>query len=218
MASPSRSSGTVAASRPLPSRLSTSVELRQRWIGDVRLGCGSFAAPGRPGHAVSIRADRDLLSPAMAHRVNGQVDRCQRRDASTSPSAQVQHGPSAVAEAHPTLGHRQQHLAESVGDERSPAMSAVAVCCSSASLELAVALLQLLEQPGVLDGDDGLVGERLQQRDLRAVNGRASSRMTASTPIGSPLRSSGTLDWSDAPIRAMRCRAASGYSIGIVGM
>ena len=32
--------------------------------------------------------------------------------------------------------------------------------------ELAVALLQLLEQPGVLDGDDGLVRERLQQRDL----------------------------------------------------
>ena len=28
------------------------------------------------------------------------------------------------------------------------------------------ALLQLLEQPGVLDGDDGLVRERLQQRDL----------------------------------------------------
>ena len=44
--------------------------------------------------------------------------------------------------------------------------SAVAVCCSSASRQLAVALLQLLEQPGVLDGDDGLVRERLQQRDL----------------------------------------------------
>ena len=32
--------------------------------------------------------------------------------------------------------------------------------------QLAVALLQLLEQPRVLDGDDGLVGEGLQQRDL----------------------------------------------------
>ena len=32
--------------------------------------------------------------------------------------------------------------------------------------QLARALLQLLEQAGVLDGDDGLVGERLQQRDL----------------------------------------------------
>ena len=35
-----------------------------------------------------------------------------------------------------------------------------------ALLKLGVALLQLLEQPGVLDGDDGLVRERLQQRDL----------------------------------------------------
>ena len=32
--------------------------------------------------------------------------------------------------------------------------------------KLAVALLQLLEQAGVLDGDDGLVRERLQQGDL----------------------------------------------------
>ena len=33
-------------------------------------------------------------------------------------------------------------------------------------LQLLDAVLQLLEQPGVLDGDDRLVGERLQQRDL----------------------------------------------------
>src|SRR5262249_37636960 len=32
--------------------------------------------------------------------------------------------------------------------------------------ELAVARLQLREEPDVLDGDDGLVGECLQQRDL----------------------------------------------------
>src|SRR5262249_38139777 len=32
--------------------------------------------------------------------------------------------------------------------------------------QLAVPRLQLLEQPDVLDGDDGLVGERLQQADL----------------------------------------------------
>ena len=34
--------------------------------------------------------------------------------------------------------------------------------------KLAVRLLELLEEPGVLDGDDGLVGERLQQGDLLA--------------------------------------------------
>ena len=37
--------------------------------------------------------------------------------------------------------------------------SAVAVCCCS---EFA----QLVEQPGVLDGDDGLAGEVLDQLDL----------------------------------------------------
>ena len=64
----------------------------------------------------------------------------------------------------------------SVGDEAmTRSTSAVAVCCSSASRAgRSVALLQLLEQPGVLDGDDRLVGERLQQRDLRSVNGRTS--------------------------------------------
>ena len=38
-------------------------------------------------------------------------------------------------------------------------MSAVAVCRSSASL-------RLVEQPGVLDRDHGLVGEGLQQLDM----------------------------------------------------
>src|SRR5437773_7240622 len=33
--------------------------------------------------------------------------------------------------------------------------------------QLAVARLQLLEQPHVLDRDDGLVGERAEQADLR---------------------------------------------------
>jgi hypothetical protein len=35
-----------------------------------------------------------------------------------------------------------------------------------ALLELPIAVLQLLEQPGVLDGDDRLVGESLDQLDL----------------------------------------------------
>ena len=40
-----------------------------------------------------------------------------------------------------------------------------------ARLKLGVALLKFLEQPGVLDGDDGLVRERLQQCDLRVGEG-----------------------------------------------
>ena len=61
----------------------------------------------------------------------------------------------------------------SVGDvEITRRISAVAVCCSRASVTCACAcvsavlLLQLREQPDVLDGDDGLIGERLQERDL----------------------------------------------------
>ena len=40
--------------------------------------------------------------------------------------------------------------------------SEVAVCCSSASLKFARALLLRLEQPHVLDRDHRLVGERCQ--------------------------------------------------------
>ena len=47
-----------------------------------------------------------------------------------------------------------------------PRMSLVAVCCSSAIAQLAVARLHLLEQPRVLDGDHRLVGEGLEQLDL----------------------------------------------------
>ena len=45
-------------------------------------------------------------------------------------------------------------------------ISPVAVCCSSASVSSRVPRLQLREQAHVLDGDDRLVGEGLQQRDL----------------------------------------------------
>ena len=44
--------------------------------------------------------------------------------------------------------------------------SAVAVCCSSASREIAVPRLHLLEQPHVLDGDHSLIGEGLHELDL----------------------------------------------------
>ena len=63
----------------------------------------------------------------------------------------------------------------SVGDEAiTRSTSAVAVCCSSASAQLAIAPLQLLEQPGVLDGDHGLVRERFQEGNL--LPGERSSR------------------------------------------
>ena len=65
--------------------------------------------------------------------------------------------------------------------------------CWLASASCAVRLLKLLEQPGVLDGDDGLVGERLQQRDLCAGERPASCRRDQRARRSlSPSRSSGT--------------------------
>ena len=55
----------------------------------------------------------------------------------------------------------------SVGElEMTRRISAVAVCCSSASVSVAVPGLELLEQPHVLDGDHRLVSEGLDQLDL----------------------------------------------------
>ena len=45
-------------------------------------------------------------------------------------------------------------------------ISLVAVCCSSASVSSRLLVLQLGEQPHVLDRDDRLVGEGLEERDL----------------------------------------------------
>ena len=45
-------------------------------------------------------------------------------------------------------------------------ISEVAVCCCSDFGEIVGALAQLVEQPRVLDGDDGLRGEVLHQLDL----------------------------------------------------
>ena len=49
-------------------------------------------------------------------------------------------------------------------------ISAVAVCCSSASVNSRFRASSP-EQPRVLDGDDRLVGERLEQRDLLSGEG-----------------------------------------------
>ena len=55
----------------------------------------------------------------------------------------------------------------SVGElDMTPKISLVAVCWSNDSLRSRRARLHLLEQPRVLDGDDGLVGERLQKLDV----------------------------------------------------
>ena len=63
--------------------------------------------------------------------------------------------------------------------------SDVAVCCSSELGEIVRALAQFVEQPRVLDGDDGLGGEVLHQRnllvgkrpDLLAVDGYCADQL-----------------------------------------
>src|SRR5262245_4083673 len=56
--------------------------------------------------------------------------------------------------------------------------------------EFARARLHFVEQPRVLDRDDGLVGERFGQLDL--LNGRTAARCIESRPMGTPSRRSGT--------------------------
>ena len=55
----------------------------------------------------------------------------------------------------------------------------------------AVALLQLGEQAGVLDGDHGLVGEGLDQGDLAVGEGAWLRRVAAIVPMATPSRISG---------------------------
>ena len=58
--------------------------------------------------------------------------------------------------------------------------------------QLAVALLQLLEQPSVLDGDDRLVANVSSSAICCSVNGRTSVRCSVRTPIGAPRWSMAT--------------------------
>ena len=58
--------------------------------------------------------------------------------------------------------------------------------------KLAVRLLELGEERGVLDRDDGLVGKGLQQGDLALGEGSATDRTTFMLPIPRSSRTSGT--------------------------
>ena len=61
--------------------------------------------------------------------------------------------------------------------------SAVAVCCCSASLKIARSRLYLVEQPGVLERDDGLIGECLYEFDLALSDGPVRGRLITNTPL-----------------------------------
>ena len=91
--------------------------------------------------------------------------------AGASPSNRVdERAGSALAQPHRALRPPSSNTGPMIRtSERLITLSTspVAICCSSASVEVAVPRLQLLEQPHVLDRDDCLIGEGLEQRDLR---------------------------------------------------
>ena len=57
-----------------------------------------------------------------------------------------------------------------------------------------------LEQARVLDGDDGLVGEGLDEGDLARREWAGARRCSANTPIACPPRRRGTESWQRKPI------------------
>jgi hypothetical protein len=61
--------------------------------------------------------------------------------------------------------------------------------------EVAVAALQLGEEPDVLDGDDGLVGEGSEQVHLPIGEGPRGGSRNRDRPDGPPSRSMGTDSW-----------------------
>ncbi|MFN8634967.1 MAG: hypothetical protein U0893_14005 [Chloroflexota bacterium] len=70
--------------------------------------------------------------------------------------------------------------------------SAVAVCSRASSQVWRLLATVTFEEAGVLDSDDGLIGERLQQPICRSVNSCTSKRCIAITPMEAPSRNSGT--------------------------
>ena len=80
-----------------------------------------------------------------------------------------------------------------------PRISLVAVCCSSASVEL-------LEQPHVLDRDDRLIGEGFEQLDLLfGEKANFCIRRMMNCSNGLPSRSSGAASTVRTP-RHLACR------------
>ena len=107
----------------------------------------------------------------------------------------------------------------SVGDRLiTPRISLVAVCCSRDSVSASLRALELGEQAHVLDRDEGLIGEGLQQLDLRLGERSATSRPTLIAPMGTPSRMSGTASTLRKPVAmdvAVVAKSGSARTSGI---
>ena len=65
--------------------------------------------------------------------------------------------------------------------------SPTAVCCCRDSLRSLVRCLNFVEQPHILDGDHGLVGEGLQQLNVMVGERARLARVTLMMPIGTSV-------------------------------
>ena len=126
-------------------------------------GCGSSAAPRSSAPRLTLGRSASSSTGFARSTRSGRG----ARPTEPGRSRPVDDGVVGAADPGRVPGDGVEHGVEIVGESAmARRISLVAVCRSSASVKLTVALLQLLEEAGVLDGDDGLVGERLQQRDL----------------------------------------------------
>ena len=116
-----------------------------------------------------------------------------RRCVTQSPSGGRSNAFVASAEPRGVLDDRVACRRRSVGRARDHLQDlAVAVCCSRASVTSRLRACELGEQPHVLDGDDGLVGEGLQQLDLLVGEGLDLGLSDVNCADGAPSRSMGT--------------------------
>ena len=182
-----------AAAPPALAPVATSTGVGALGIGQSGIGLGvgdierraianGLGVPSPRIGATVGRPPSDGVAGVVGARERGELDLIARRSGSARPES----APSkrtALATIASNTGWTS--VCERLMTRR---MSLVAVCCSSAVGQLAVARLQLREQPHVLDRDDRLVGEGLEQRDLLVGEAAGlSARRTLIAPIGRAL-------------------------------
>ena len=125
-------------------------------------------APGRPKSVPSARQGPSRSRTLRPHVLPGTVQGQPVRDSRRSRSRIWSSAPLGASQRRAArLGDRLEHPLQ-VGRRRRdhPQHLGGRGLLIERARKLRVALLQLREQPGVLDGDDRLIRERLQQGDL----------------------------------------------------
>ena len=111
------------------------------------------------GQRATFSGDSSWPTPRIGSEPNVPLTRKASPSTQTNHSIVASHSRAAFSATTSSTGWI------SVGElAMTPKISLVAVCCSKR-------LLEFLEQPDVLDGDDRLVGEGLEQLDLRRGEG-----------------------------------------------